>query len=124
VTYLGVHHVQLAIPAGGEPKAEAFYGELLGFEQVAKPPDLAQRGGCWFRSASVELHLGVEEPFAPSRKAHPAFLVASLEEIRRRLRAGGVEAVDDTQLAGHHRFYAHDPFGNRLEFIASLSGKR
>jgi hypothetical protein len=66
----------------------------------------------------VELHLGVEEPFAPTRKAHPTMLVDDLEAFRRRLVAGGVEPTEDTQLAGHDRFYAHDPFGNRLEFIA------
>lgn len=118
MTFLGFHHVQLAMPAGGEPQAAAFYAGILGFEQIAKPSELALRGGCWFRSASVELHLGVEEPFAPARRAHPAFLVDTLEELRDRLQAAGVEVVDDTQLAGHDRFYAPDPFGNRLEFIA------
>jgi catechol 2,3-dioxygenase-like lactoylglutathione lyase family enzyme len=105
------------MPAGGEPQAAAFYAGILGFEQIAKPSDLAQRGGCWFRSASVELHLGVEEPFAPARKAHPALLVDDLEDLRRRLQAA-VEVIDDAQLAGHDRFFAHDPFGNRLEFSA------
>jgi catechol 2,3-dioxygenase-like lactoylglutathione lyase family enzyme len=118
VTFLGFHHVQLAMPAGGEAEARAFYAGVLGFEEVPKPPHLAGRGGCWFRSGSVELHLGVEEPFAPARKAHPAFLVDDLEDLRPRLQAAGVEPVVDTQLAGDDRFYAHDPFGNRLEFIA------
>jgi catechol 2,3-dioxygenase-like lactoylglutathione lyase family enzyme len=119
VTFLGFHHVQLAMPAGGESEAAAFFGEVLGFEQIAKPSDLAQRGGCWFRSGSVELHLGVEEPFVPARKAHPALLVEDLKDFRHRLQAAGVELIEDTQLAGHQRFYAHDPFGNRLEFIAT-----
>jgi catechol 2,3-dioxygenase-like lactoylglutathione lyase family enzyme len=113
----GFHHVQLAMPAGKEDAAERFYAGLLGLERVPKPAELEARGGAWFRSADVEVHLGVELDFRPARKAHPAFLVDGLDELRDRLRAAGVETVDDTQLQGHQRFYASDPFGNRLEFI-------
>jgi catechol 2,3-dioxygenase-like lactoylglutathione lyase family enzyme len=66
----------------------------------------------------LELHLGVEDPFAPARKAHPALLVSDLEELRAALTEAGIEIILDTpQLEGQERFYAHDPFGNRLEFI-------
>lgn len=114
----GFHHVQLAIPPGREDEAVAFYSHVLGFEQIPKPAHLRKRGGCWFRSGATELHLGVEDPFTPARKAHPALLVNDLEQLRNRLRRAGVEPVVDTQLEGHHRFYASDPFGNRLEFMA------
>lgn len=117
--FVGFHHVQLAMPPGQEARAVAFYVGILGFERAEKPAQLAGRGGCWFRSGSVELHLGVEDPFSPGRKAHPALLVDDLDDVRDRLVAAGVEPIDDTQLAGHDRFYAHDPFGNRLEFIAA-----
>ena len=117
--FRGFHHVQLAIPPEGEGEAVAFYRDLLGFEQIPKPAHLRERGGCWFRSGATELHLGVEDPFTPARKAHPALLVDDLEELRTRLLTAGVEPVVDTQLEGHHRFYASDPFGNRLEFIAA-----
>ena len=113
----GYHHVQLAMPPGQEPRAEAFYARVLGLQRVEKPAELAGRGGCWFRGAGVELHLGVEQDFRPARKAHPAFLVEDLDELERRLRDAGVDVSPDVQLEGHRRFYAVDPFGNRLEFI-------
>jgi len=103
--------------AGEEPAAERFYGGLLDFERVPKPAELEARGGAWFRGSTVEVHLGVEEDFRPARKAHPAFVVDELDGLRRRLAAAGIEIQDDTQLQGHRRFYAFDPFGNRLEFI-------
>ena len=121
VTLLGFHHVQLAMPAGEEPRAEAFYAGVLGLARVEKPADLAARGGCWFRSRGLELHLGVEEEFRPARKAHPALLVERLDTLEARLNEAGVETVRDVQLAGHRRFYAHDPFGNRLEFLEKQS---
>ena len=111
--------MQVAMPAGEEEMAEQFYSGLLGMERVAKPSHLAARGGCWFRSGDVEVHLGVEQGFRPARKAHPALLVEGLSELRGRLEEAGVQIQDDTQLEGHDRFYAFDPFGNRLEFIAT-----
>ena len=113
----GFHHVQVAMPTGEEEAAERFYAGLLGLERVAKPAELESRGGAWFRGPGVEVHVGVEGDFRPARKAHPAFLVDGLDALRKRLEDAGIETVDDTQLRGHRRFYASDPFGNRLEFI-------
>ena len=110
-------HVQLAMPAGKEAAAEHFYCAVLGFERVAKPTELEQRGSCWFRSGAVNLHLGVDPAFTPARKAHPAFVVTSLRVVQACLEAAGIPNVWDTQLAGFERFYASDPFGNRLEFV-------
>lgn len=111
--------MQLAMPRGREDDARAFYDRLLGLTEVEKPEGLRARGGCWFRSAdgAVEVHLGAEDDFRPARKAHPAFLVDDLDGVSARLVESGAEVVDDTQLEGHHRFYAADPFGNRLEFL-------
>jgi catechol 2,3-dioxygenase-like lactoylglutathione lyase family enzyme len=110
----------MAMPPGREGDAEAFYSSLLGLPRVSKPPELRARGGCWFRGGGVELHLGVEDDFRPARKAHPAFLVDDLDELRTRLRAAGVEVDDDTQIEGHRRFYAFDPFGNRIELLEAM----
>lgn len=121
---VGIHHVQLAMPAGGEDQAEAFYAGLLGLDREPKPDALAARGGCWFTGPGVEVHLGVEEGFRPARKAHPALLVEGLEELRRRLVAVGVEITDDLRLQGHTRIHAFDPFGNRLELIERVNGPR
>ena len=73
---IGLDHVQLAMPRGEEARAEDFYCGVLGFEMLPKPSHLAARGGCWFRSGSVQVHLGVESDFTPARKAHPAFYAA------------------------------------------------
>jgi catechol 2,3-dioxygenase-like lactoylglutathione lyase family enzyme len=112
----GIDHVQVAAPAGCEPAARAFYGVLLGLEELRKPEPLAARGGCWFQAGNAELHVGVEEPFVPARKAHPGFTVADLDELAARLRAEGIEATVDESIPGTKRFHTADPFGNRLEF--------
>jgi catechol 2,3-dioxygenase-like lactoylglutathione lyase family enzyme len=113
----GLHHVLLAMPAGREDEADRFYRDVLGLRAVQKPEQLAGRGGRWFEMPGAQVHLGVEEGFAPARKAHPAFLVDGLDALERRLRSAGCEVVLDVQLEGHRRFYTFDPFGNRLELI-------
>lgn len=113
-----LHHVQLAIPAGGEDAARAFWCDVLGFAEVPKPSRLAARGGCWFRAGRTELHLGVEEPFSPARKAHPGVLVDDLDAVASALAAAGHEPRHDDAFPGLDRFYVDDPFGNRLEFLA------
>ena len=125
MTLRGLHHVQVAMPAGREVDARAFYSGVLGLVEVPKPENLWARGGCWFRSedGSVEIHVGVEQDFRPARKAHPAILVDGLGELRARLVDGGYEVQEDTQLEGHDRFYGFDPFGNRLEFLEPLANQ-
>ena len=105
------------MPAGHEDEAQAFYEGILGIPRVAKPANLERRGGCWFRSPTVEVHLGVEAPFSPARKAHPAFLVEALAGFRERLALAGFDVVDDEPLEGYDRFYTSDPFGNRIELL-------
>jgi catechol 2,3-dioxygenase-like lactoylglutathione lyase family enzyme len=112
-----LHHVQLAMPPDEEETAVAFYQGVLGLEQVPKPPELSPRGGVWFRSGDLEVHLGVEDGFRPAVKAHPAFLVDDLERIRARVEMSGYKAIDTVQLDGYQRVYVRDPFGNRLELI-------
>jgi catechol 2,3-dioxygenase-like lactoylglutathione lyase family enzyme len=112
-----LHHVQLAMPRGEEEAARAFFAGALGMTEVEKPPVLAARGGAWFRAGGLELHLGVEDDFAPARKAHPGILVSDLDELARRLAATGQDVTWDADFPGFRRIYAHDPFGNRLEFL-------
>jgi catechol 2,3-dioxygenase-like lactoylglutathione lyase family enzyme len=112
----GIDHVQVAAPAGCEEQARSFYGGLLGLEELSKPEALRSRGGCWFRVGVQELHVGVEADFAPARKAHPGFVVDDLDALRRRLQAAGLQPQGDDSIPGTVRFYAEDPFGNRLEF--------
>ena len=113
----GLDHVQVAIPRGAEDTARACYAGLLGMTEDPKPPVLAARGGCWFRSGAAILHLGVEDPFGPARKAHPAFLVDDLDDMRATLTKAGYECVlADGEIPGVRRLHTYDPFGNRLEF--------
>ena len=113
----GLHHAQLAMPRGEEATARDFYAGVLGMTEVDKPSVLAARGGAWFRAGGLELHLGVEEAFGPARKAHPGVLVSDLDEVVRRLGAAGQDVTWDADFPGFRRVYAHDPFGNRLEFL-------
>jgi catechol 2,3-dioxygenase-like lactoylglutathione lyase family enzyme len=116
MTIVGIEHVQLAMPAGREAEARAFYARLLGIPERPKPPELARRGGAWFEDGPVKIHLGVEADFRPARKAHPALLVRDLRALVERLREAGVEVVEDA-LEGHDRVYVADPFGNRIELM-------
>ena len=115
---VALHHVQLAAPPGCEEEARRFFGGLLGLEELPKPEELAGRGGVWFRVGAQELHIGVEDPFAPARKAHPAFAVADVEGLRSHLAAAGVATQDAPPIDDLPRFYADDPWGNRIELTA------
>src|SRR5579862_8237978 len=115
MTVIGIDHVQVAAPAGVEEAARAFYGGLLGLEELPKPEPIRSRGGVWLRAGAQELHLGVEEPFSPARKAHPGLVADDLPSIRARLGAAGIAFEDDAKVAGVDRLFVDDPFGNRLE---------
>ncbi|MDR6624040.1 VOC family protein [Caulobacter segnis] len=117
MTILAIEHVQLAMPAGEEDAARAFYRDLLGVAEKPKPPHLAARGGCWFEDGPVKIHLGVEADFHPARKAHPALVVDDVWALAKRLKAAGVRVVEDEPLEGWDRVYADDPFGNRIELM-------
>lgn len=114
---LTLNHVQIAAPPGCEAEARRFYGAILGLREIEKPEPLRARGGCWFECGDRQLHIGVETEFHPARKAHPAFAVDELSVLRAALTAAGIEIIDDGGLPGTERFYAFDPWGNRLEFL-------
>jgi len=112
-----IHHVQLAMPAGGEEKAESFYRDVLGFEVVGKPEAMAARGGRWFEAGTVKIHLGVEEDFRPARKAHPAVTVGNFDALLERLASVGIEFRPAEEGPGSRRGHIDDCFGNRIELI-------
>jgi catechol 2,3-dioxygenase-like lactoylglutathione lyase family enzyme len=121
VTILSIDHVQLAMPVGEEEKARQFYISVLGFSEIPKPPELAKRGGAWFQSENVQLHLGVEADFRAARKAHPAFLVDDLEALLAKVQDAGYEAdTSQPSLDGYKRAHVFDPFGNRIELMERL----
>jgi len=118
---LAIDHVQLAMPPGGEAAARGFYGDVLGLPETPKPPHLAKRGGCWFESEALKIHLGVEADFRPARKAHPGLLVSELDGLKARLTQAGYALKADEPLEGYDRIYVDDPFGNRIELLEPLS---
>lgn len=120
MTILAIDHVQLAMPHGGEPQARAFFCGVLGMEEIPKPAHLAVGGGCWFASGDVHIHLGLEEGFTPSRRAHPALLVEDLPSLVTKLEQAGVPFTQGKPLDGYRRGDISDPFGNRIELMQKL----
>ena len=119
----GIDHMQVAAPPGSEAEARAFYGRLLGLEELEKPEPLAARGGAWFACGAQQLHVGVAADFTPAAKAHPALAVtgaADLDVLAERLTGAGAPVHWDDELPGVPRFYTEDPWGNRLEILAPL----
>ena len=117
----GIDHVQLAAPPGCEEEARRFFGGVLGLEELPKPGEIAARGGVWFQCGPQQLHVGVEDAFAPARQAHPGFAVDGgerLDALAARLAAAGATVAWNDDIAGSTRFHAEDPWGNRLEFRA------
>ncbi len=116
---VGLDHVQLAMPAGAEEKARAFYGAILGLGEILKPTETVSRGGVWFRCGSLQLHLGVEPDFRPAKKAHPALAVKGYADLLEMLVTAGYEVLEDTSLRTVTRCFTFDPFGNRIELIST-----
>ena len=116
-----IDHVQLAMPIGQEEKARAFFINILGFTEVPKPAELVKRGGAWFKSENVQLHIGTEIDFCPARKAHPAFLVDDVDALIAHAQNAGCETdLSQPPLDGYKRGYVFDPFGNRIELLQKL----
>ncbi|TDQ38690.1 glyoxalase [Aureibacillus halotolerans] len=119
--YLGIDHVQIAIPSGQEESARHFYKVILGFNEIPKPLSLQGRGGFWLQVGHQELHVGAQSDFLPAKKAHPAFLVSSIAKIISILEANGIAPLHDAPIPGKNRVSAIDPFGNKLEWIEHLT---
>lgn len=117
----GLDHVQVAMPAGQEVQARAFYSTVLGLTEAPKPANLAPRGGVWFEGGALRLHLGIETDFRPAKKAHPALLVQNLEALTQHLQCAGITVVKDEPLPGYNRIYVNDPFGNRIELLERIN---
>ncbi len=117
VPFTAIDHVQLAMPPGGEDTARHFYRNLLGMAEIPKPPELAKRGGCWFESGEVQIHLGVEKDFRPAKKAHPALRCRDYAAFLQRLSEAAVTVAEAGDIPGVRRCHIYDPFGNRIELI-------
>jgi catechol 2,3-dioxygenase-like lactoylglutathione lyase family enzyme len=115
--FKAIDHIQLAAPKGSEDTARKFFKDILGFDEVEKPEELKKRGGVWFTFGNYQIHIGIEESFSPAKKAHPAFEVENIEELKNHLITNGVNVIEDDKLPGAKRFYISDPFGNRMELL-------
>ena len=114
---VGIDHVQLAIPPGGEAAARAFYGGVLGLAEVPKPEAMRARGGMWFDCGAFQIHLGIEDGMRPSAKVHPALVVTDFDAWLARLAAAGCDWKPADDLPGVRRGHTKDPAGNRIELI-------
>ncbi|PWI56710.1 glyoxalase [Sulfoacidibacillus thermotolerans] len=116
-SFHGIDHIQLAAPKGCESEARHFFSNILMWQEIPKPEALQKNGGVWFRCGAHQVHIGVDPHFTPAKKAHPAFYVQNLEDLREHIVANGYTVQEDALLPGAERFYVMDPFGNRLEFL-------
>lgn len=112
-----IDHVQLAGPKGCEDAARGFFSAILGLTEVEKPEELKKRGGVWFEFGTFQLHIGIEDPFSPAKKAHPALIVENIEGLKIHLKEHEIAFTEDDNLPGASRIHVFDPFGNRLEFL-------
>lgn len=115
-----IDHIQLAAPIGSEDEARSFFQGVLSLDEVEKPHELKKNGGVWFSNGHIHIHVGIEEPFLPAKKAHPAFEVSDIDALASHIIEKGVSIQEDNRLPGAKRFYVNDPFGNRLEFLEWL----
>lgn len=115
--FKSIDHIQLAAPKDSEAIAKNFFNRILGLQEIEKPEALKKKGGVWFEFGNYQIHIGIEEPFAPAKKAHPAFEIENLEALKAHLTKSNVHFTADTDLPGANRIYIHDPFGNRIELL-------
>ncbi|PLS15940.1 glyoxalase [Bacillus sp. M6-12] len=115
--FKSVHHIQMAAPKGSEDSYRRFFGEILGLAELEKPEELQKRGGVWFGFGNYQIHIGIEEPFSPAKKAHPGLEIENLPALIDRLNEHKIEFIEDGKLPGARRIYLNDPFGNRIELL-------
>ena len=115
-----IQHVSVPRPPGSHAQTRAFYGELLGLEEVAVPDSLQDMDLIWYRLGDTELHLFTEEPLEDRSGRHFCIEVDDLGAIRERLASAGHEPRDTTPIRNRPRFFCKDPFGNTIEFTTIL----
>lgn len=116
-----IDHIQLAAPKNSEDIYRPFFKDILGFEEIEKPDTLKKNGGVWFATGNIQIHIGIEEPFLPAKKAHPAFEINNLEGLKGHLAKNNIPFIEDDKLPGANRIYLFDPFGNRIEVLEWIS---
>jgi catechol 2,3-dioxygenase-like lactoylglutathione lyase family enzyme len=111
-----IQHVSIPRPPGSHEQTRAFYGEMLGLEEVPVPASLAHLDLVWFRAGDVELHCFTENPVQDPSGRHFCLEVDDLEGVRGRLLSAGYKPWEVTPIPGRPRFFCRDPFNNIVEF--------
>jgi len=119
-------HSSRSAARDGRDDARRSIREGLGLIEVlrgAGRPGGACSAGTTRPASSPRAARRVEEPFAPARKAHPAFPLPSrelLEEVVERLRRLGydVDRGEGDTFPGYGRMHVNDAFGNRVELLS------
>jgi catechol 2,3-dioxygenase-like lactoylglutathione lyase family enzyme len=117
ITFKRLDHLQICIPKGKEDEAREFYTGILGLQEIPKPASLIANGGLWYQLADIQLHIGVEDDVAPSKR-HPAFEITDVPAARQHLENQGVKIKEEIEVPGVNRFSFFDPFGNRIELLS------
>ena len=119
ISFRRLNHVTVAVPAGEEERVRAFYGGVLGLEEL--PRNQALKGHyvlIWYQLLDIQLHLDFSPPWVtPAENRHIALEVRELPKIRAYLESKGVTIREAVVMPDRDRFYVLDPFGNYFEFI-------
>ena len=110
-------HVQLAMPVGREPDAEAFYRDVRGFAVLQKPEPLASlEAGGLLRGMFMYIWVSKTISAQLARRIRRSLLTTSTTSWRNSTPSAATWQWND-ELPGARRLYVDDPFGNRIELI-------
>ena len=114
-----LNHVTIAVPAGEHEKVRAFYGGILGLEEIERPAALnAVYDLMWFRLLDILLHLDFSPPWIqPCENRHVALEIEDLGALRSYLESKGATIREAVVMPDRDRFYLLDPFGNYFELM-------
>lgn len=112
-----LQHVSIPRPPGSENLTRAFYGELLGLEEIPVPSTIRQFDLIWFAlGPETELHVFAEEAFSDQSGRHFCLVVEDLNGLKHKLVEAGIETWEPATIQGRPRFFCRDPFRNIIEF--------
>ncbi len=119
ISFRRLNHVTVAVPVGEEARVRAFYGGVLGLEELPRNQALAGHYTLiWYQLLDIQLHLDFSPPWVtPAENRHVALEVRELKKIRAYLVGKGATIREAVVMPDRDRFYVLDPFGNYFEFI-------